>query len=632
MATSYNGKILHVDLGKLETWIEEPPGSFYRMYGGGSGMGTYYVLRDTPPGIDAFAPENVLALFPGIATGLAISGQSRITANAKSPLTGGIGDAQAGGFFPAEFKMAGFDGIVITGKAPHPVYLWLHDGQAEIHDASQLWGKLAHEAEDLIREELGDKKVEVLQIGPAGEKLSRIACLMNMCNRANGRTGMGAVMGSKNLRAVAVRGKKRMEAALPAELSALRRQGIGNMKTNPAAQGLQRDGTNGGLASQHFTGTLPTRNWSESQFEDYEKITGETMTNTILTENDTCFGCIIRCKRVVKTEFDGVPVEERYGGPEYETAATLGSYCGVSDLDAVALANQLCNAYGLDTIGCGATISFAMDCFENGLITTEDTGGIELRFGNAAAMVRMVELIGKREGFGDVLAEGSERAAQRIGKNAADYLTTVKAAESPAHMPQAKKTLGLIYAVNPYGADHESHEHDPNYETGAAERDLENLAKLGLTTPQEPGSMNAEKIRYAFITQKFYSALDAYSLCNFVWGPSWQLYGPDEVLALLRAATGWDLTMDELLLVGERRLNMMRAFNAREGFTRSDDVYPQKYVTPLRGTGPTAGVYMDPEDLEEHKDIYFRMAGWDVESGNPGPEKLAQLQLEWVKL
>jgi aldehyde:ferredoxin oxidoreductase len=632
MPNSYNRKILHVDLTHGKTWVEEPPESFYRTYGGGSAMGMFYILKEVPTGVDPLAPENVLTLFVGPSTGVGISGQSRVMANAKSPLTGVIGDAQAGGFWPAELKFAGFDGIVVRGKSPRPVYLWIRDGQAELRDAAHLWGKLTGEAEGALKAELGDNRIQVLQIGPAGEKLDRIACLINMCNRANGRTGMGAVMGSKNLKAVVVRGSHKLKPADPKVITRLGKLGKENAQSIPDVRGLGINGTADIVPYQQTTGTLPTHNWNAGQFEGFRQISGETMSATILKERDTCYGCLVRCKRVVETQFGDAAVVPLYGGPEYETVSTMGSYCGVSDLSAVALANQLCNQYGLDTISCGATVAFAMECFENGLITEQDTGGIKLEFGNAAALVRMVELIGKREGFGAVLADGSQRAAEKIGKNASDYLITVKGQEAPAHMPHAKKSLSIIYAVNPFGADHQSHEHDPTYEDGAPPLYLKRMAMIGLDKPQPPGSLNEEKVRLTYITQLFFSALDSYGLCQFVWGPSWEVYGPDDMVEMLRAATGWDITLDEFMKVGERRLNMMRAFNAREGIDRRADILPKKFSKPLQGTGPTAGISFDPKENEHWRELYYQMAGWDVKSGNPTQAKLDSLGLNWVKL
>jgi len=628
MARSLNGKILHVDLTSGALTVEEPAESFYRTYGGGSAMGLYYLLRDLPKGTDPLGPQNILTFMTGPITGLAISGQSRICVNALSPLSGGVGDSQAGGFAPAALKFAGFDGIVVKGASARPVYLFIDSGKAELRDAAGLWGQETEEVDRRLAATHG--KVEVMQVGPAGEKLSRLAAIMNMHNRANGRTGMGAVMGSKKLKAIVVAGKLRMQAAAPQALTAQNREGTRNIDEIPDMKGLALNGTADVVPFQQSIGSLPAFNYNEGTFEKFEAISGERMRETILKERDTCYACTVRCKRVVETEFQGKKVDPTYGGPEYETLATFGSYCGIADLAAVALASQLCNAYGLDTIGTGATISFAMECFEQGLLTTQDTGGLELRYGNAAAMVEAVHQIGQRRGFGDVLAEGSARAAARIGKGAEQYLVTVKGTELPAHMPQAKRSLGLIYAANPFGADHQSSEHDPLYEDGVGEFYLKRLAHLGLTTPQPPGSLSDEKIRYAYTTECFYSAMDTYSLCQFVFGPSWELYGPQETAAILSAGTGWDVTVAEILEVGERRLNMMRAFNARQGFTREDDTLPKKFFKPLQGKGPSAGMAWKAEELEKIKDVYYTLAGWDLATGNPTPKKLEALQLGWI--
>ncbi len=626
MPYGYNGKILHVELttGKLE--IEEPGEGFYRKYLGGSALGMHYALTLIPPGTDPLGPDNVLVLSLGVTTGAAVSGQSRVTATAKSPLTGAIGDAQAGGFWPSECKAAGFDAFVITGWAEKPVYLWVQDGRAELRDAAHLWGKVTGEVEAAIQEELEDPKVEVLQCGPAGEKGVRFAALMNMSNRANGRTGMGAVMGSKNLKAVAVRGHEKPEIADRQALTELARWGAQNFEDSDV-YGMGLHGTAEVLAYQHESGGLPTRNWASGVFEGYEALTGERMSDTILKERDTCYACVVRCKRVVETEWQGHEVEPRYGGPEYETLATLGSYCGINDLDAIAYANQLCNMYGMDTISCGATVAFAMDCFEQGLLTAEDTGGVELHFGNTEAMVQMVELIGKREGFGGVLAEGTARAAERIGNGAAELAVIVKGHDLPAHMPEVKRSLGLIYAVNPFGADHQSSEHDPAYEEDY-EYYQARLEALDLLDPQPKFSLAPEKIRFALYTEQFYSMLDSVNVCQFVYGPSWHLYGPNQLVDMVRAVTGWDVSLWELMKVGERRLNMMRAFNVREGFSREDDVLPPKLAKPREG-GPTDGVSVAPDDLEAAKDTYYAMCGWDAQ-GVPTRAKLEELSLGWV--
>lgn len=632
MARCFTGSILHVNLSEETTSIENPTDEFYRLYGGGSGMGLYYILREMPRGADALAPENVLTMFSGLATGLPISGQSRLSINARSPLTGAIGDSQGGGFFPAALKNAGFDGIVVRGKASHPVYLYIKDGQAEIRDASHLWGKVTGEVDDLLKQELADPKIEVLQIGPAGENLSRLAAVMSMSNRANGRTGMGAVMGSKLLKAVVVRGSQKMQAADPKTITRMNREGAKRIGDMIDMKGLGINGTSDGLPFLNAIGSLPTRNYTEGQFEACMDISGEHLTETILVNRDTCYACAVRCKRVVDTTYAGKKVEPRYGGPEYETIAVFGSYCGVNDLSAISLANQYCNMYGLDTIGTGASIAFAMECFENGLLTLQDTGGLDLRFGNAEAMIGMVEKIARREGLGDWLADGSASTARKIGKNASDYLATAKNQEAPAHAPQSKKSLALIYSVNPFGADHQSSEHDPYYEEGGADNYYQHLAEINLEKIQAPGTMDDEKVRFAFLTECFYSALDTYNLCQFVWGPAWTLYGPKDTAEMLSAATGWDISVDEILRVGERRLNMLRAFNTREGLTRKEDTLSKKFFKSLKGTGPSAGVAVDQAELEHQKDVYYALAGWDVGRGVPTRESLKRLELEWVEL
>ena len=626
MPFGYNGKILHVNLTTGQWEVEEPGEAFYRKYMGGSALGMHYALKWMPAGADPLGPDNVLVLSLGVTTGAAVSGQSRVTATAKSPLSGAIGDAQGGGFWPAEAKAAGYDAYIITGKAEKPVYLWVQDGEVELRDASHLWGKVTGEAEAALKEELGDAKIEVLQVGPAGEQAVRFASIISMSNRANGRSGMGAVMGSKNLKAIVVRGHKKPEIADRKALTALARWGAENFEDSDVySMGIH--GTADVLALQNEAGGLPTNNWQSGAFDGYEALSGEVMTDTILKERDTCYACVVRCKRVVETEWQGKKVEPHYGGPEYETLATFGSYCGINDLDAVSYANQLCNMYGMDTISCGATIAFAMDCFEKGLITGEDTGGVDLRFGNAAAMVEVVEQIAKREGIGDLLAEGSARAAQRIGRGAEDLVVAVKGHDLPAHMPEVKRSLGLIYAVNPFGADHQSSEHDPSYE-GDYEYYQDRMAMLGLLEPQAEGSLEAAKIRYAQYTQFWYSLADSINVCQFVWGPAWQLYDPNQLVTMTQAVTGWDVSMWELMKVGERRLNMMRAFNVREGWSRADDVLPPKLSQPREG-GASDGLSFAPADLEKAKDTYYGMCGWD-EQGIPTRAKLEELSLDWV--
>ncbi len=630
MPNGFAGNILHVNLTNGSLTIEHPPESLYRQYLGGSAMGLYYLLNQLRPGTGALEPENVLTVMLSPTTGAAISGQSRATVNARSPLVDGIGDSQMGGFFPAELKFAGFDGLVITGRAEKPVYLWLTDGAAELRDAGHLWGRTTSQVDELLKQELGDDKIEIAQCGPAGEKQVRLAAIINMANRAAGRTGMGAVMGSKNLKAIVTRGKsKRLPVSDAKTINALAKQGAADVDANPDVLGLKQMGTAGVVSFQNTTGTFPTRNYNEGQFEDFEAISGEVMTETILKERDTCYACTVHCKRVVETEWQGRPVERKHGGPEYETLGTLGAYCGVKDLDAIAYANKLCNDYGLDTIGTGATIAWAMECFEQGALSEAELG-LPARFGNAEAMVRLTEMIATREGIGNVLAEGSAKAADRLERGH-EYLTTVKGSEAPAHMPHAKRSLGLIYAVNPFGADHQSSEHDPMIEDGASDLYLGRLKLLGLDHTLKQYSLDADKVRFALKTQHFYSFLDSADLCQFVWGPAWTLYGPAETVAMVRAVTGWDdFSLDELMTVGERRLNLLRVFNAREGLSRKGDKLPKKFFKALQGTGPTAQVALTDAEMNAALDEYYDQAGWDNATGNPTPETLKRLDLEWA--
>ncbi len=621
MPYGYNGKILHVDLSDRTLEVEQPDETFYRKYMGGSAMGTYYLLKHTPPGADPLGPENTLSLMTGVVVGAPFSGQSRVVATAKSPETDMVGDAQAGGFFPAQFKAAGFDGVVIHGQTEDPVYLWIKDGEAELRDAAHLWGEFTADVEDAIREELDDDRIEVIQCGPAAERGVRFGALINMANRANGRTGMGTAMAAKGLKAVAVRGTNRPELADKDAVRAIARWGVEHLEESDVA-GLGMLGTAEVLTGQDKSGGLPTRNWSSGTFENAEAIGGQRMYETILKERDTCYGCTVRCKRVVEVTDGPFPVDPRYGGPEYETLATMGSYCGVDNLEAISRANQLCNMYGMDTIACGATIAWAMDCFEHGLLTLEDTDGIELRFGNAAALVEMVERIGEREGLGEVLGEGSTRAAEILGVGQ-DLVVAVKKHELPAHMPQVKRSLALVYAVNPFGADHQSSEHDPSYKWYP-----DRMAELDLMDPQPNDVLNPEKVRYIVYTQRLYSCLDSLTVCQFVFGPAWHLYGPSQLVDAVRAVTGLNVSLWELMKVGERRLNLMRAFNTREGAGAEADTVPPKLLVPLEG-GKSDGVAVTTEEVEEAKALYYRMAGWDAD-GHPTRPKLEELGLAWV--
>jgi aldehyde:ferredoxin oxidoreductase len=634
MPHGYNGKILHVDLSSRTFEIEEPDLAFYRKYMGGSAMGLYYLLKNSPAGADPLGPENVLCLMASVITGAPISGQSRITATAKSPLTDCIGDSQSGGFFPAEFKFAGFDGMVIKGKFDSPVYLWINDGEVEFRDADHLWGKITGESEEIIKEELEDQKIQIMQIGPAGEKLVRYAAVMSMNNRAMGRTGMGAVMGSKNLKAIAVRGKNKPTIADKKGLMELTRWGTKAYPESHVA-GLGKYGTANATAGQQKAGGLSTFNHNSGVFEGWEAIDGTTMFDTVLrgadegVQNskgrDTCYSCTVRCKRVVEITEGPNKVDPLYGGPEYETLATFGSYCGIDDLAAISKANEYCNKYGLDTISCGATIAWAMESYAEGHLSKEDTGGLELNYGDAEVMVELTRMIGERKGFGEILGEGSVRAAEKLGNGTEKFLVVSKKQETPAHMPQAKPTLGIIYAVNPFGSDHQSSEHDGSYKWYP-----ERMKQIGLDDPQSSRGMNEEKVRYALRTQWAYSALDTVSVCQFVFGPAWHLYDMEQLAVAINTITGWDVTLDEIMELGERRVNLLRAYNAREGIGREQDTLPEKMFKKALKGGRTDGVTVDKGEWQEMMNHYYLLSEWDLSTGNPSQQKLESLGIGWA--
>jgi aldehyde:ferredoxin oxidoreductase len=645
MLHGYAGKILHVDLTSGSVEVESPSEEFYRQYIGGSLFGLYYLWKLTPKGTGPLEPENTMTFAISAPTGMAVSGQSRCTLTCMSPSSGGVADSQAGGFWPAELKFAGYDAIVIRGAASDPVYLWIDDENVEIRSASHLWGKVTNEVDQIIKAEHG-KKVEIAQIGPSGENLSNFAAVMNMSNRAWGRTGTGAVMGSKKLKAIVVRGSNRAKPADKGAVTALARKGAG-LYPDSDMEWFGRYGTPDTVMDNLGPGGLPTRNWDSGAMaqDAAEAISGDKLYEVLLRGaaegkqdrigRDTCYACIVRCKRVVESEWRQHALTPELGGPEYETIATFGSYCDIDDLHAVTYANQLCNQYGVDTISCGATLSWAMDCFEHGILTAADMDGVELRFGDAEAMITMLKKTLTRDGFGDILAEGSAKAADKLGKGH-DYLLTVKGQELPAHMPHVKRSLAVIYATNPFGADHQSTEHDTLYNQKGYEGTEEEpgnkrfLNQIGLFHPQHPKVINERKIEYALKTQYNYSAMDTMGLCQFVYGPAWQLFGPQDMADLMSFATGWDFTVDEMQEVGRRRLNLMRALNAREGFTRDQDTLPKKlYRKELEG-GRTDGLKLDEQEVQNGIEMYYDQAGWEVETGVPSRATLDSLGLGWA--
>jgi aldehyde:ferredoxin oxidoreductase len=627
MPNGYIGKILKVNLSSAEITVDTPPADFYRRYGGGSCLALTYMLREMPPGLDPFDPRSLLIFAASAVTGAPLSGLSRFNVTAKSPLTGAIGDSQAGGFWGAELKMAGFDAVVISGQAEKPVYLWIQDGQAEIRPAEHLWGLDTAPAQAQIRRELGDESARVALIGVAGENLVRYACVVNELHHFNGRTGMGAVMGSKKLKAIAVRGHERVALHDQRALRELAQTTSERIAANGGAQLLQSLGTAGFLASTNETGGLPTRNFRSGVFEGADQIDGDAMHEQFYHGSSTCYACAVRCKQLVAAQ-EPYEIDPQYGGPEYEGLAALGSYTGVADLAAVAKANELCNRYTLDVISCGGVIAWAMDCYESGVIGPRQTDGLELRFGDGGCLVRLVEMIARRQGIGDLLAEGPVRAAEVWGPQAAALAVHCKGQLFPAHMPRAKGSLGVVYAVNPYGADHMCTEHDPFLLSALPDSLRERMRALGMLETAALEDTGPVKMRLAAITQRYMSLLDSLELCSFCFASGW-FFNTQDLVAAVRAITGWQTNMWELMLIGERRINLMRAFNAREGITAADDQLPPRMAEPLDG-GPTGGARVDMEDWRRDRALYYAMMGWNPETGVPSEAKLHELELGWL--
>jgi aldehyde:ferredoxin oxidoreductase len=622
MPYGYNKKILRVDLDKEAISIEEPEENLYCRYLGGGTLALYYLLSELKPKSNPLGPENILVFAGSVISGTPAAGLSRFSVAAKSPLTGSFGEAEAGGWWIPELKFAGYDAIVIKGKASKPVYLWIHDGEVEIRDARPLWGKFSKETQEEIRKELGDERIRIASIGPAGEKLVKVACILNELKHANGRTGLGAVMGSKNLKAIAVRGKKKMEVADEEAVKRLTKWlrdayeepyfSIGNLGTSRVTVMLSEQGI------------LPTFNFREGSFEGAEAISGETMSKTILVRRGTCYGCFVRCKREVQVS-EPYSVDPIYGGPEYETVAAFGSMCGIDDLKAISWANQLCNAYGLDTISTGSLISFAMECYKNGILKKGDTGGMDLRFGNVEAMIRLAEMIGKREGLGDILADGILSAAEKFGKGAERFAMHVKGMPLPLHEPRGKAGVGLGYAVSPTGPDHMEYPHDPFWATEAG---ISLLRPLGILEPVDVFDLGPKKVRIFMVLQQYWDLLNSLGVCMFTAKP----FGPHtftEIIDYVKAVTGWETSLFDLLRVGERHANMARVFNLREGFTSKDDTLPDRLFNPMEG-GTLKGKKIDKEQFSKAIETYYEMMGWDPETGIPKKEKLAELDLDWL--
>ncbi len=620
MPHGFNGKILRANLSTEKLTTEEPPEQFYRQYYGGEAFIGYFLLKEVPGKINPLSPENKLIFAAGPLTGVPAGGCGRHSVGGKSPLTGAFGEADSGGYWGAELKMAGFDAIIVEGKAEKSVYIFVQDGKASIKDARHLWGMKALECQTAIREELGDDFIKVTYIGPAGENLVRFASIGNDLDAIAGRTGMGAVMGSKNLKAIACRGHQRVSLADPAAVKELSLWIRNN--TPITNKGMRDFGTARGVTSLNGLGGLPVRNFQLGSLEGAADISGEVMRDTIFVKRRACFACPVQCKREVKVDEPYI-VDPRYGGPEYETIAALGSNCGITNLKAIAKANEMSNAYVLDTISCGMVISFAMECFENGLLSTKDTSGIDLRFGNADAMLQMLEQISLRKGLGSLLAEGVALAAEKIGNGAEKYALHIKGLELPMHEPRLKGGMGVGYAVSPTGADHCHNMHDTMFTSDSAY--LKEIKSLNYFEPMEITDLSPKKISIMTYYSNWIHFLNCAVCCFFVMSQG--LVGFERTAGLVRAVTGWNTSVFEILKVGERAANLARLFNLREGLTPKDDTMPERFFTG-QASGPLEGVRLDPGAFQKGVEYYYDMMGWP--NGIPSPGKLGELGIDWA--
>ena len=617
----FNGKILRVDLTKQEWKIDKPDEDFYRKYLGGRNFGLHFLLNETKPGLDPLGPENILVFATGPATGAPLAGFSRYSVVAKSPLTNGFGEAEAGGFFASELRFSGFDAVVIKGKSPRPAYIMIRDENVEIRDAADIWGLKTKETQEAIRGEADDPLVRVAMIGPAGENLVHYACIINELHYANGRCGLGAVMGSKNLKAIAVRGHSRPEYKDPQKIKEFALWFAENWKNNSSTVYRSKYGTAGVVVPTNLDGLLPTRNFIKGSFDHAEDISGEKIGETILVGTDGCYACPVRCKLSVRAK-EPFETDPLYGGPEYETIGAFGSLCEVGDVNAISYANQLCNAYGLDTISTGCSVAFAMECYEENVLGRNDTGGLDLRFGNAEAMVKLVEMIAEREGIGDVLADGVRAASSRFGRQAEKFALHVKGKEIPMHEPRGKTGVGLQYALSACGADHMQAAHDPSFGSS-----VDVIKPLGILEPVDRLSLGPDKVRLFKSLERWWLLLDVVDVCKFIIVPhGCGVFTINQLPEIINAATGWNTSLQELLLAADRSINMTRLYNLREGFKAKDDTLPDRFFEPLKA-GPREGARISKNEFNEAISAYYDMAGWNTD-GEPRKGKLAELYLD----
>jgi aldehyde:ferredoxin oxidoreductase len=604
----YAGRILYVDLAAGSARTEKLNEDFAKKYIGGIGLGMRLWLAHSKAGVDPLKPENpiVLALGPVAGTMFPTGGNGHAFIS-KSPATGGVGEAVSHGTFGAEIKRAGYDAIIITGKSEKPVYIWIDDDSVQLLDASHLSGKSPSETEDALKEELGDYYVRVASIGPAGEKLSKIACIINEKTRSAGRTGLGAVFGSKNLKAIAVRGTRDIVPAKPDEFMDMVREFHERMK-GPSTQKYRTLGTVENVLVNNAQFCMPTRNYRAAHFEDADRVSGEAVNERYVSKIIACNSCPMRC------EHEAVIREGPFKGTmariEYESLWAMGPYTGVNRLDAIIKAVELCNYYGMDAQSAGVTVGFVMDCHEKGIVTHDQLGGIDAHFGNAEALVQLIEKMGKREGIGDILADGVKAAAEKIGKGSEQLAQQIKGLEVTGYDLRCLKTAALAAAVSFRGADQNR--------SNAYAVDLKGKVDR----------LKAEKGRGKIVRdlENVYALLDSLIVCKNARGTFYKEL--DDMAKLYNLVTGVDVTAADLTAAAERINTLARLINIREGMSRKDDTLPWKVMNePIPDDGPVKGAVVTQEELDLLLEDYYESRGWTPD-GVPTTEKLGQLGMD----
>jgi len=616
MPNGFMGKILRVNLTDQTISEEETREDWAEKFVGGVGLATRYLYDEVPQKVDPLGPDNKLIFMTGPLTGTASASASRYSVVAKSPLTGIWGHGNSGGSFGPALKRSGYDGIIFEGCSPAPVYLAIIDGRAELHDAGPLWGLNVPETEDQLQKGL-DQRLTIASIGPAGENRVRYAAIMNNKHRAVGRCGLGAVMGSKHLKAIVCSGKAGIHLADPERFRETAKHQMELLDESMLKIGFEAFGTNMVSDMVNAKGGYPVRNWQQGVFDAIESVNGQALTDTVFVKGVNCFACPIACGRGTEIK-EGQWKGHKGEGPEYESANTLGAMCGVSDMNAITMANYLCNEYGLDTVSAGSTIAFAMECYEKGILNRKKTGGVELLFGNGALVVELIEKIARREGIGDLLAEGSKALSEKLGQGSAHFAMHVKGLELPAYDPRAAKITGLGYVTANRGGDHIT-----GYVQGPTFIDTPFLL-VDNSEIKDPFVADPEEAQVLVDLENALTMFDAMGSCKFMG----LLLTAQDYLDLLNSATGWGLDVGRFRQSGERIYNLIRAFCVREGITRQSDTLPRRLMEdPLPG-GPAEGMVIEEETLEKMKDAYYGFRGWDQETGKPTPEKLKELGLD----